>query len=382
MEVVDAKGLANVPTFNHAGVGSASKGFNPSELMNRLIAPGGELANAVKALQSGQLDKFTAMIPNDAVKAKVNNVVNKIKDVDFTKAASVGRLMNAVYDTDTIFKSVDIGARIGLVSGLVNEAMETGIPNAFKELTYNILDNHQLNEVVSNCLPKAIELADLSTLSDIGDALGKLPSAAAGALNQVSGFVENCVGDVLKNLDVSVAAVRGGISEPLKIAEQAIGVFDKLDSTWRSVSRDGKSVANFSKILKGSKDVTKLLSKYAKEKPTDNKTNDLAYLPAFEFGNVDALLQNQYPTLPFDPNVITLVDVAHNPVTGDGYQNVPTEDYSVRTDDGYITVPVGYLESGKGLENVPTTVVSTTPRKPTGEYSSGLGNIEWEVGLE
>lgn len=225
--------------------------IDESSLMRRLTDASSDikhgftdLTQSVKNSAAFTLSKETKSKISCAIDdARVLVSASKIKDIN-----GLASFFNKYTKTST-FKKQDTGAISGILSSVVAKTSELGIPDAYKSIAGNILDNEILQKVTKTLLPIAIAKGN-------PDLLRQLSYGPYGKV--LNSFFPGATRALIGNF-----SLKGGSARPISTIDDLLGTIGRIDSAAGRAMRNGEEIFDVTEFLGGSRDFQRLLASSA-----------------------------------------------------------------------------------------------------------------------
>lgn len=267
------------------GVALKNVKFTKAALIARLSA---SVPNIVTILRSSNDSLISTIGDNIAQGSQALAVVGSVSRVisgqSLDKVTELGKIINSVSNNKDAFSVKDENTQVGLISGLVKEATRYGIPKTLPTLLA-VVDNPRTQQRISALvLPEVIAKGDIGGLADVHNAAG--PGAAQLLYPEL-------IQDISANYTLPESCTRQQYASEFNQIKET---YRAVSPQWDSIKRAGTAVLDISKIVKGSKDFSKILQDGASGSSiVEEQFYALAGL--FKSKPVDAELKKQFPSM-------------------------------------------------------------------------------------
>lgn len=230
--------------------------LNREELENRLSSAMGQSMYTLEPeFRESLIQSMAEMTGQDAATLKVamNNVQTEAPSNRQGDATALAQILSNVSGSQEVIDVFDMHAEVALLGGLLDQAIDLGIPQAVETLLERIDDVEVQRRVALERLRLAALNSQLGTVRSIVDVAG-----ADAALAKVPDIIEL----VTQNYSWGVN-VRSD-EYPAK-RDELIATLDQINPRWHSKKRDGQWVSNLEPFSRASQDALTLfqMSPYA-----------------------------------------------------------------------------------------------------------------------
>lgn len=288
--VAEASGIRGGKSMSAANLAAAVPALpaapSVASLTARLNNAVPSIASALNSLSSGSSSSLLGSIKTGlSIVATVNGVAKQLKNNNLiTDALAIGNLIGGNKCGHT-FNLSDPGAAIGALSGLINQGMALGIPNAFTGLTCGVTNPNTLNGIAANVMPSAITQSDYITLGAMGAVTtpGALTALKPNVLNQFTAGYQSQPGTNA----AQVTANYNGIQS----------AFNSVNPGWNKATINGGSVPalNVTSLIGASSSFNATLACGAR-RSNDPAQQLMLVAQAFSPMSVGSQLSKAFPT--------------------------------------------------------------------------------------
>jgi hypothetical protein len=337
-----------------------------SALTNRIsnVASLKSVASSISSLSSsGAAGLLGSISQSVSTTVNIGGVISKVASSALSDVSALSGMINSISGVSGAVSIVDKAATVGVMSGIVNQAVSLGVNGAYGAVTAGITDTSILNGVAQNSLYSCTAAGDITSVSSMASSTtpGALATYQPGVVNDISQ-------NFLSPFGTTPTQNYGTITD----------TFNTIDPNWNTTTLNTTAgpvtAVNITGVQNGSSDFNAALTAGAQ---ASDDPSDKAMLAALSYPKTtvsDSLTQS-FPTAAATPNT-SVTPVATDPTASSviNSNNVPTPATVVTpgplTINGYtfsIDPNTGLLEAEGPGNPVPVYV-----GKPAGPYHLNL----------